>query len=476
MKKMNHYLHKSRFFLLILFLAIVFLTIGIFTQTKVDVQEEAAINSPVDYVGGIQINEPNQGLWAGKLEEVGYNLCQVTCYAKQGIWNSDHLWWHYEDTTNVINEIRALKAKKINVIMVLRVALQHSFKENHFKWHGMIFPETKPHKEEWFYRYNAFVEMWSKICEREEVDILAIGSELNALASTLPVDQTLPPLLEYYSNEGKQLNHEMKVLKFKEQLSKTEIWEYGEKLDSNYREHIYERIASNISWSKQVAHTEKLDQYAAINQDRSYLNNTWHNIIRNARKHYNGKLTFAANFDNYNEVGFWDELDFMGINAYFPLRKISREPLGEEELYAELIDGWEDTFQQIETFKETQSIKDKPIFFTEIGYTDKENCTTAPWKGYGYSLVSKGNFDTLLVWQNTQKRPIERISAINALYEVICKDSIPLSGLSYWKLTTFEDQLSMEPFALLIDGTSQDELQTSLSQFLRKEKKPVWWN
>ena len=141
-------------------------------------------------------------------------------------------------------------------------------------------------------------------------------------------------------------------------------------------------------------------------------------IIRNARKHYNGKLTFAANFDNYNEIGFWDNLDFIGINAYFPLRQISRQPLGEEELYAELIDGWEDTFQQIESFKETQSIPDKPLFFTEIGYTDKENCTTAPWKGYGYSLVSKGSFDTLLVWQNTQKRPIERVSAINALYEV----------------------------------------------------------
>jgi hypothetical protein len=30
-------------------------------------------------------------------------------------------------------------------------------------------------------------------------------------------------------------------------------------------------------------------------------------------------LTYAANWDKYDQVSFWDELDFIGIQAYFPL-------------------------------------------------------------------------------------------------------------------------------------------------------------
>jgi hypothetical protein len=32
-----------------------------------------------------------------------------------------------------------------------------------------------------------------------------------------------------------------------------------------------------------------------------------------------GKLTYAANWDKYDQVSFWDELDFIEIQAYFPL-------------------------------------------------------------------------------------------------------------------------------------------------------------
>ena len=113
------------------------------------------------------------------------NLAQVTAYAKQGNWDSDHLWWEDQDTTHVINEIRAIKSQGVHVLMVLRVALQHNQPNNKFKWHGMIYPKTQVQKEEWFYRYNYFVEMWAKICEREGVDIFAIGSELNALTATV---------------------------------------------------------------------------------------------------------------------------------------------------------------------------------------------------------------------------------------------------------------------------------------------------
>jgi len=423
------------------------------------------ISSLTKYVGGIQINETDQVQWAKELGATGMNTAQVTAYAKQGVWNSDHIWWEKEDSANVIREIRAIKYHHIHVILVLSVALQHEYEGNPFKWHGMIFPKTKQQKKEWFSRYNYWVEMWSKICEREGVEILAIGSELNALTSTVLID-SLPPILEYFSNEKSQKNHELKILNYQKQLESKNIWEYGTPIDKNHKKHILSKIKSNLDWSTQVSHTSDSNYIDLINTDRIFLDSCWRVIIHNVRKLYKGKLTLAANFDNYNEVNFWDELDFIGINAYFPLRKIESKPITDSLLSTKLIKGWGKVFKAINLFKINQKIIDKPLFFTELGYTKKENCTTAPWQGYGYSLLSNDNFDTLLIWQDVANNLNERKLAVDALHKVVQQDSIPLEGISYWKLSTHDYHEEHEAYMLHLSKNITDSLQVALSQFL----------
>jgi hypothetical protein len=467
---MNHLLKKIR---LSATLSLVLLALFACPNINKKVGSIEAEDPTTHYVGGIQINEPDQNKWAQNLKTAEFNLAQVTVYAKQGVWNSGHLWWHpagptYEDSTNIIHEIRALKSQNLGVIMVLRVALQHEFVENHHKWHGMILPKTKIQRSEWFYRYNYWVEMWSKICERENVEIMAIGSELNTLAASLPLTE-IPSGLEYFSNRTKQLNYESIVLKHEVLLQGNDIWEYGEKLGNNLEKNIFGKIESNIKWSKEVGHTDHHTPLDLINQDRKYLDSCWRGIIANSRKYYNGKLTFAANFDNYHEINFWDELDFIGINAYFPLRKINRFPISDEQLQTQLVDGWRCNFAEIETFKQQQGLENLPLFFTEIGYTSKENCTTAPWKGHGYSIVTNEAFDTVLVWQKAKEKPEERTAAIRALNQVITHDHIPLEGISYWKLTTIQKHLSIEPFALLIGDSRKDELELALKSVFREK-------
>jgi len=152
------------------------------------------------YVGGIQINEASQEEWAKTLKACGMNSAQVTAYAKQGMWNTDQLWWEHTDTINAIKQIRALKSEGIHVTLVLRVALQHSYETNESKWHGMIYPNTKERKERWFYRYNYFVQVWAKLCEREGVEVFAISSELNAMNATKQILE-LPELVQYFAHE-----------------------------------------------------------------------------------------------------------------------------------------------------------------------------------------------------------------------------------------------------------------------------------
>lgn len=102
----------------------------------------SACGTTTKYVGGVQINEFNQGMWAHTLKASGMNTTQLTAYAKQGKWNSDHLFWDFSDTTYMIQRIRMLKKQNTKVVLVLRIALQHEFDENLYKWHGMIFPTS----------------------------------------------------------------------------------------------------------------------------------------------------------------------------------------------------------------------------------------------------------------------------------------------------------------------------------------------
>ena len=48
----------------------------------------------------------------------------------------------------------------------------------------------------------------------------------------------------------------------------------------------------------------------------------WRRVIRAVRARFSGSLTYGANgADAWTRVRFWDALDLIGIDAYFPLSK-----------------------------------------------------------------------------------------------------------------------------------------------------------
>ncbi len=98
----------------------------------------------------------------------------------------------------------------------------------------------------------------------------------------------------------------------------------------------------------------------------------WRRLIASVRAVYGGKLTYAANWDEeFEEVPFWDELDFIGIQAYFPLAGRERPTLDE------LAGGWERHLPVIEA---VQRRAGKPVVFTEIGYRSVPAAAIAPWQ------------------------------------------------------------------------------------------------
>jgi hypothetical protein len=99
----------------------------------------------------------------------------------------------------------------------------------------------------------------------------------------------------------------------------------------------------------------------------------WREIISEIRKVYYGKLTYGANWDTYSKVGFWDVLDFIGIQAYFPIV----DDINPTEL--EIRTGWDKILNELKNFSNQ---KNKKILFTELGYNKSEYAGKEPWSSH----------------------------------------------------------------------------------------------
>ena len=97
----------------------------------------------------------------------------------------------------------------------------------------------------------------------------------------------------------------------------------------------------------------------------------WKNLIVDIRKIYKGKLTYAENWDCYSKVPFWNELDYVGIDGYFPLSE-ERNPSLET-----IKNGWKKHIDDIGYF--AAKIQ-KPVLFTEFGYQNTDFSTQKPWE------------------------------------------------------------------------------------------------
>lgn len=417
-------------------------------------------------LGGIQVNEPDQATWTQALVDHGLDTVEVTVYAKQGDWDSANLWFDEDEEPWEIQEIRAARARGLNVVLILRVALDHAFERNRFFWHGMIYPLTDEDLSEWFGRYRRFVLRWAEIAEEEGVDLLAIASEMNALTDTVPVVE-LPALEEYFVNEEKVEEERAKILDHADVIEERHLWVRGSDGYDDLEIFLSERDRAQATWARRVSWLGAADPVARINERRARMDDYWRDLVRSVREVYDGPLTYAANFDQYRAVAFWDALDLIGINAYFPLRHGSQPDIGTAELAVLLRQGWRDVLADIEELRVSRGLSDQRIFFTELGYVRRRNCTIEPWAATGFSVVpTAGNGTELLVWEDQPDDPVERALAVRSLYDAHLEmGGEMLAGILYWKLSTVAAHADVEPFVLVLGDDPEDPLLRELRRF-----------
>lgn len=96
----------------------------------------------------------------------------------------------------------------------------------------------------------------------------------------------------------------------------------------------------------------------------------WRQLIKEIKMVYSGALTYSSNWDGYDSVPFWGDLDYIGISAYFPLSD------SETPTVAELQHAWKPVVKQLAKFSRRQK---KQILFTEYGYMSVDGCAGKAW-------------------------------------------------------------------------------------------------
>lgn len=137
------------------------------------------------------------------------------------------------------------------------------------------------------------------------------------------------------------------------------------KLETSYRDFIltYAELAQETRAEILCIGTE-LEQF--VKNRPEY----WISLIQEIRKVYKGKLTYAANWDEYKRTPFWRDLDYIGIDAYFPLSDAKTPTV------AQLKKGWKPWKDQIASLS---SKTEKQVIFTEFGYRSMDYTAKKPW-------------------------------------------------------------------------------------------------
>lgn len=126
------------------------------------------------------------------------------------------------------------------------------------------------------------------------------------------------------------------------------------------------------------------------------------NLITTARAHFKGPLTYAANHGpEFERITFWGQLDYIGLDNYYPLPdSLDTTPL------ARKLEAVHRKFR-------------KPILFTEAGYAAAPNSHRTPW-------------------EDRSERPVH-LQAQAAAYDALLRSFYPKSwfaGVFWWKLGT----------------------------------------
>jgi hypothetical protein len=127
-----------------------------------------------------------------------------------------------------------------------------------------------------------------------------------------------------------------------------------------------------LAWAR-VAEEARADLFSVGVElkSSSATRGEWFDTIASVRAVYHGPLTYSANWDEADTVLFWDRLDLLGIQAFYPLAE--REGDGLDALRRAAV-------RRADALERQVLRQDQPLLFSEFGYTARPDPTLRPWE------------------------------------------------------------------------------------------------
>lgn len=127
-----------------------------------------------------------------------------------------------------------------------------------------------------------------------------------------------------------------------------------------------------INHYAQVSQANGADQFCVGTELSGTQNREaqWRAVITAVRSRYSGPIVYAANWGDETVLTWWDAVDFIGVDAYYPIVNKSNPTV------AELKAGWSPFTAQL---SDLATKWHKSILFTEIGYRSQDGAAQHPW-------------------------------------------------------------------------------------------------
>jgi hypothetical protein len=403
--------------------------------------------------GGIRIGEADDQRWVRYVDAAGLDTVQVTVYADQVRWDGPEVDFYgqsWKDYPGLVAEVAAARSRSLRVMLVLRVKLDRvTTPHNRHLWHGMIWPATDQ-LAEWFAQYRIFVLFWARHAHFLGIDALMIGHELNSMTSTT-AGPHLPDLLAYHldaQRTGEVIKTRLACAKGASApwLTSKDGHRYGSLAEMLAAEDaVHRRWAARATGLTPGPMQAGIPRPPTLARRRAELDRRWRALIADVRAIYPGPVGYGANFDQFDEVGFWNALDFIGISSYFALRTLD---VPDEQLPQALSMGWAEVIERIEAV--AQQVK-RPVVLHELGWSRKLGSTIRPYSFSGVEPIEAQGGLTCIDWHTQPDAPLERDQALAALVDHVEAGRFPsLRGVSFWKLTTEPVHRAVEAFAVLL--------------------------
>ena len=96
----------------------------------------------------------------------------------------------------------------------------------------------------------------------------------------------------------------------------------------------------------------------------------WRQLIQKVRIIYAGELVYSANWDEYQKITFWQDLDYIGVDTYFPINKMETPSI------KKTLKNWRSIQKQLKKISKKENRK---ILLTEFGYRSVAYAGKRPW-------------------------------------------------------------------------------------------------